>query len=171
MKLNYRRPLPVVLAFLSICSFWQLYDSIVPLMLANTFRIGETATGRIMAVENVLALFMLPFFGHLSDRTHTALGKRMPYILSGTAASVAAMPPLPVFDHTADLPAFAISLGVVLLAMTTYRSPAVALFRHSSSHKEVIHGICNRNDNTYYYAPVVRLRRCLDDHAEPAAPV
>lgn len=127
MELNYRRTLLVGLAFFSICSFWQLYDSIVPLMLANTFRIGETATGRIMAVDNVLALFMLPFFGHLSDRTHTALGKRMPYILSGTAAAVAAMLLLPIFDRTADLTAFAISLGVVLLAMATYRSPAVSL--------------------------------------------
>lgn len=127
MKLNYKRTLLVGTAFLSICTFWQLYDSLIPLILKNTFGFGESTTGTIMAIDNVLALFMLPFFGHLSDNTHTRLGKRTPYIISGTAIAVIAMLLLPIFDNAVNLFGFAISLGIVLLSMATYRSPAVSL--------------------------------------------
>ena len=127
MKLNYKRTLLVGTAFLSICTFWQLYDSLIPLILKNTFGFGESSTGAIMAIDNVLALFMLPFFGHLSDNTHTRLGKRTPYIISGTAIAVIAMLLLPIFDNAVNLFGFAISLGIVLLSMATYRSPAVSL--------------------------------------------
>ena len=96
MKLNYKRTLLVGFAFLSICTFWQMYDSIIPLILQNTFKIGEAATGRVMAIDNILALFMLPLFGHLSDNTRTKLGKRTPYIIFGTVAAVCFMLMLPV---------------------------------------------------------------------------
>ncbi len=127
MKLNYKRTFLVGLAFLSICTFWQVYDSIIPLILKNTFQVGEAATGRIMAIDNVLAIVMLPIFGHLSDRTHTPLGKRSPYIICGTIVAVASMLFLPYFDNKVNLLGFAICLGIVLLAMATYRSPAVSL--------------------------------------------
>lgn len=39
-----------------------------------------------MSLDNVLALVMLPFFGTLSDRTTTKIGKRMPFIIVGTLA-------------------------------------------------------------------------------------
>ena len=127
MKLNYKRTILVGFAFLSICTFWQVYDNIIPMILQNTFKIGESATGVVMALDNVLALFLLPIFGHLSDRTRTPLGKRTPYIIFGTAASVAAMMFLPIFDNKVNFTGFAVSLGIVLLAMATYRSPAVSL--------------------------------------------
>ncbi len=127
MKLNYKRTFLVGLAFLSICTFWQVYDSIIPLILKNTFGVGEAATGRIMAIDNVLAIVMLPIFGHLSDRTHTPLGKRSPYIIFGTIVAVASMLFLPYFDNSENLLGFALCLGIVLLAMATYRSPAVSL--------------------------------------------
>ena len=59
MKLNYKRTVLIGLAFLSICAFWQMYDSIIPLILQNTFGIGETLTGAIMAADNVLAIFIV----------------------------------------------------------------------------------------------------------------
>ncbi len=127
MKLNYKRTLLVGFAFLSISAFWQMYDSIIPLILRNTFEIGEAATGRVMAIDNILALFMLPLFGHLSDNTHTKLGKRTPYIILGTVAAVCFMLLLPVFDRTKNLLGFALCLGVTLFSMATYRSPAVSL--------------------------------------------
>ena len=88
MKLNNKRTVLVGLAFLSICAFWQMYDNVVPLILTKTFHLNETFSGAIMAADNVLALFLLPFFGTLSDRTNTKIGKRTPYILVGTALSV-----------------------------------------------------------------------------------
>ena len=127
MKLNYKRTLLVGLAFLSICAFWQLYDNVVPLVLKNTFDIPDDIAGVIMALDNVLALFLLPLFGKLSDRTHTRLGRRMPYILGGTLAAVALMNLLPVADAARSLWLFVAALGLLLLAMGVYRSPAVAL--------------------------------------------
>jgi hypothetical protein len=73
MKLDNKRTVLVGLAFLSICAFWQMYDSVVPLILTNTFHLNETFSGAIMAADNVLALFLLPFFRHaLRPRAHEA---------------------------------------------------------------------------------------------------
>jgi len=127
MKLNYKRTTIVGFAFFSICAFWQLYDSIVPLILKNTFEIGDTVAGIIMALDNILALFMLPLFGALSDRTSTRIGKRMPYIIGGTALAVISMNFLPYGDNSVNLTLFVTALLVTLVAMSTYRSPAVAL--------------------------------------------
>ena len=88
MKLDHKRTVLVGLAFLSICAFWQMYDNIIPLILTNTFHLDETISGAIMAADNVLALFLLPFFGALSDRTSTKIGRRMPFILGGTATQM-----------------------------------------------------------------------------------
>ena len=82
MKLDHKRTVLVGLAFLSICAFWQMYDNIIPLILTNTFHLDETISGAIMAADNVLALFLLPFFGALSDRTSTKIGRRMQNWLS-----------------------------------------------------------------------------------------
>lgn len=134
MKLNNRRTILVGLAFLSICAFWQMYDSIIPLILTKTFHINETISGAIMAADNVLALFLLPLFGTLSDRTDTRLGKRTPYILAGTFAAVILLNILPFLDNgyyaapaMYKLVIFVVLLGLLLIAMGTYRSPAVAL--------------------------------------------
>lgn len=127
MKLNYRRTILIGLAFMSISAFWQLYDNIIPLILQNNFGLGETLTGGIMALDNILALFMLPLFGSLSDRTRTRLGKRTPFIIVGTALAVAFMMVIPYSARIKSFPLFFVSLGVVLFAMGTYRSPAVAL--------------------------------------------
>ena len=127
MKLNYRRTFFVGLAFLSICAFWQMYDNVIPLILKNTFHLGETWTGVVMAMDNVLALMLLPLFGMLSDKLRTPLGRRTPFILVGTVLAVICMILLPVTDNAGSLTGFFIALGAVLLSMGFYRSPAVAL--------------------------------------------
>ena len=127
MKLNYKRTILIGLAFLSISAFWQMYDNVVPLILKNSFGLGETVTGAIMAADNVLALFLLPIFGSLSDKVNTSIGKRMPFILGGTALAVTFLMLVPFADQTRNLPLFVISLFALLVSMGLYRSPAVAL--------------------------------------------
>ena len=127
MKLTDQRTLLVGFAFLSICAFWQLYDNVIPLILKNTFHMKDSLVGVVMAMDNVLALFLLPFFGKLSDKCHTKLGRRTPFILGGTAAAVILMNILPYADNHEKLLLFVIPLGLLLIAMGTYRSPAVAL--------------------------------------------
>ncbi len=127
MKLDYKRTFFIGLAFLSISAFWQMYDNIVPLILQNSFHLKESAIGAIMAIDNVLAVFLLPLIGGLSDRVNTRLGKRTPFIIVGTAVSVVLMMLLPMADQRTNFWMFIIVLGFTLLAMATYRSPAVAL--------------------------------------------
>lgn len=127
MKLNYKRTFLVGLAFLSISSFWQMYDNIIPLILQNTFHLNESLIGAIMAIDNVLAVFLLPIIGTLSDKVDTPLGKRTPFIIGGTIAAVFFMMMLPYADQNKILPLFVVALSFTLISMAMYRSPAVAL--------------------------------------------
>ena len=98
MKLNYKRTLLVGFAFFLISAFWQAYDSIIPKILTDKFGMAQADSGIIMALDNVLALFMLPLFGALSDKCRSRLGKRTPFVLAGTIAAVILMMVLTVTD-------------------------------------------------------------------------
>lgn len=84
MKLNYKRTMFVGFAFFLICAFWQAYDTIVPKILTDRFGMSQTWSGVIMAADNIFALFLLPLFGVISDKTKTKLGRRTPFIIIGT---------------------------------------------------------------------------------------
>lgn len=128
MKLNYKRTILIGFAFLSICAFWQFYDNEIPKILKYNFNLGETATGAIMALDNVFALFMLPFFGALSDKTDTKLGKRIPYIFIGTVMAITFLTILiQVARPSGNLVFFIVILLLILISMGIYRSPAVSL--------------------------------------------
>ena len=128
MKLNTKRTVIIGLAFMAISAFWLLYDNVVPLLLKYTFNIhNEVVSGLVMALDNIFALFMLPVFGALSDKTHTRIGKRMPYIIAGTMASVVFMMLMPFAAGHENLILFIAALFLALLAMSTFRSPAVSL--------------------------------------------
>lgn len=166
MKLNYKKVIFVGMAFFLISAFWQAYDAIVPLILTNHFGLPQAASGVIMSIDNILAVFMLPLFGALSDKVNTRLGKRTPFILIGTLFAIVSFVALTFIDNyqlarviaegipqmeqgaVADaefsemireltveltvanplpLVGFIATLLVVLVAMATFRSPAVAL--------------------------------------------
>lgn len=127
MKLDVKKTVLVGLAFMTISAFWQLYDFAVPLMLHKNFSVPDTVSGIVMSLDNILALFLLPFFGALSDKTRTRFGKRMPFIAVGTVAVSIGMMLLPYAAHAENLLLFILALGVVLIFMAVYRSPAVAL--------------------------------------------
>ena len=99
MKLNYKKTIFVGFAFFLICAFWQAYEAIVPLMLVNKFGMNQTWSGVIMALDNVLAVFLLPLFGSLSDKTKSKYGKRTPFIVLGTIAAIIAFIGLTYADN------------------------------------------------------------------------
>lgn len=130
MKLNYGRTLLVGFAFLSICAFWQLYDGIIPLILRDTYGMKDGPAGFIMSLDNIVALFLLPLFGALSDKAKV----RMPFVAAGTLVAAVLMLVIPWLANgytgenpTRSLIVFMAALGLLLLVMATYRSPAVAL--------------------------------------------
>ena len=99
MKLNYKRTILVGFAFFLICAFWQAYDNTIPLILTNKFGMSQTWSGVIMALDNVLALFMLPLFGHLSDKCTHPRGRRTPFIVVGTLIAAVALIALSFVDN------------------------------------------------------------------------
>jgi MFS family permease len=201
MKLNYKRTFLVGFAFLSICAFWQMYDTIIPLILRDTYLLQDGPAGIIMGLDNVVALFLLPLFGSVSDgnrapksvwfvmlgaglvtgalswltgsaatsawlaaslpwiagsletieliseilasicaaalvvlplmtflaRLCAKLGRRIPYILFGTIGAVLSMAVLQYAEHFLGLLFFGAALGILLIFMGSFRSPAVAL--------------------------------------------
>ena len=152
MKLNYKRTILVGFAFFLISAFWQAYDAIVPLILTNHFGLPQTWSGAVMSIDNVLAVFLLPIFGALSDKVNTKWGRRTPFVFIGTVVAVAAFLGLTLVDNAQiaailsagvsegtvtaidvtmanplPLVGFIATLLVVLLAMATFRSPAVVL--------------------------------------------
>ena len=147
LKLNYKRTFLIGFAFFGILLLWQVYDSWCPTFLTDIFarrmfnlssaelKAGDPAkilevqwiVGIIMACDNLAALILLPIFGNLSDKTHTPIGKRMPYILTGTFVAAIAFPFIPLFFHYNNIVGMVIMMALVLMFMMMYRNPAVAL--------------------------------------------
>ncbi len=126
MKLNLKRTILIGLPFMSILAFWQMYDQVIPYLLENTFSLSTLTANAVMSIDNILAIFMLPLFGALSDKTSTKLGKRTPYILIGTMIASTLLILLGIFTGSASFWPFMITLFLLLFTMSTYRTPAVA---------------------------------------------
>lgn len=147
LRLNYKRTFLIGFAFFGISLLWQVYDSWCPTFLTDIFarrmfgissaelKAGDPAkilevqwlVGIIMACDNLAALILLPIFGNLSDKTVTPIGKRMPYILTGTFVAAVAFPFIPLFFHYNNIIGMVCIMAVVLIFMMMYRNPAVAL--------------------------------------------
>ena len=147
LKLNVKRTMLIGFAFFGILLVWQVYDTWCPTFLTDIFarRMYDLSSaelklsdpekilnvqwlvGIIMACDNLAALILLPIFGSLSDKTKTPIGKRMPYILTGTLVSAIAFPFIPLFFHYNNVAGMIIMMAVVLIFMMMYRNPAVSL--------------------------------------------
>ena len=99
MKLNYKRTILVGFAFFLISAFWQAYDATIALTLTNKFGMSQTWSGVVMALDNILALFLLPFFGTLSDKHKGKSGRRTPFIRLGTTVAAIALVALSFVDN------------------------------------------------------------------------
>ena len=99
MKLNKKRTILVGFAFFLICAFWQIYDVTIAMTLTSKFGLSQTASGVVMALDNILALFMLPLFGGISDRCKSRSGRRTPFVRAGTILAVAFLMLLSLADN------------------------------------------------------------------------
>ena len=99
MKLNYKRTILVGFAFFLISLFWQAYDATIALTLTNKFGMDQFWSGVVMALDNILALFLLPLFGTLSDKHKGKRGRRTPFIRLGTIVAACALVVLSFVDN------------------------------------------------------------------------
>jgi len=135
LKLNVKRTFVIGFAFFGILMLWQVYNTYCPLFLTNLFvsKYGGVETdyqyivGVMMALDNLVALFVLPLFGHLSDKANTKIGKRMPFILIGTILSAIVFPLIVVMFYINSLAGVIIMMCLTLIFMQMYRNPAVSL--------------------------------------------
>jgi len=100
LKLDYPQTFKVGFAFAIIMLFWTAYDFVVPLLLEHAYGLSNAMRGFIMGLDNLLSLFMLPLFGKISDKANGKLvkkwGRRTPFIVIGTIASVVLMVFVPI---------------------------------------------------------------------------
>lgn len=99
MKLNYKKVFYVGLAFFLITIFWQTYDSIIAKILIDKFGLNHFWSGVVMALDNILALILLPLFGAISDRTNHKKGRRTPFVIVGTIVAAFAFMALTFVDN------------------------------------------------------------------------
>lgn len=128
LKLNYKRTFYMGFAFFAILMLWQMYNYYCPLFLETFFGKDKAyLIGLIMAADNLFAIFMLPLFGALSDKTKSKYGRRMPYMIIGMTLSAIIFPFIAVMYYLNSLVGVIIMMGLILLVMNFYRNPAVAL--------------------------------------------
>ena len=96
---DWKRTAIASLPFMGMISFWQVFDGLVPKMLTGTFGLDNTVTGVVMALDNIFGLFLLPWFGIMSDHCRSRLGRRTPYILAGSAVAAVAVPMIAVANN------------------------------------------------------------------------
>ena len=127
MKFNYGKIFLLGFGFFGVSVIWGVYNAFVPLFLANTFLLTPIFIGFFMTLDNMAALFVQPPVGAWSDRIHTRLGRRMPFILIGAPISAVAFALIPVMAKLGVLPLFLFSTSTLLLSMAFWRTPVVAL--------------------------------------------
>ena len=99
LRLDYKRTILVGFAFFGIMCFWEVYDYIMPLILNTRFGLNSWQYGLIMGLDNLLAIFLLPLFGSISDKSVNArMGRRTKFIFWGSIAAAAALIILSIFE-------------------------------------------------------------------------
>ena len=113
------------LGFFTMGLMDPLYDTYVPVFLSD-FVESKALIGSIMTLDNVFALFLIPIFSALSDRTRTRIGRRMPYIIVTLPLSALLFAAIP-FSAAKTLLALIVILFVLNMAKQAARGPVVAL--------------------------------------------
>jgi Na+/melibiose symporter-like transporter len=137
-KFDFRKIWVLGFGFLGISLLWSVYNDFVPILLqagradfskgagVAGFAQGTGRTGLIMGLDNLAAIFILPYIGALSDRTRTRIGRRKPFVLIGAPIAAIAFACVPLMLGK-PLPLFMAAIIVTLLAMDLFRTPVVAL--------------------------------------------
>lgn len=84
--------------------------------------------GIIMTFDNIFGVIFQPTFGKLSDRCHSKLGKRRPFIVTGAPISAVLFALIPIIALKTN--SIAATMAIIILfvfVMSLWRAPVVAL--------------------------------------------
>ncbi|MBT4035902.1 MAG: MFS transporter [Candidatus Marinimicrobia bacterium] len=138
MKFSYGRLLLLGFGFMGTTILWGIYNAYVPIFLqagregfattsgVNGFGMSATATGFVMTLDNIAALFILPFIGAWSDRIRTKIGRRKPFIAMGAPLAFIGFIGIPMMLNVSLIP-FMIAIFVTLFFMDVFRTPVISL--------------------------------------------
>ena len=138
MRVSYTRLFLLGFGFMGISLLWGVYNAYVPIFLqagrsdfstsagVTGFGLGTTLTGFIMTLDNLAALFILPYVGAWSDRLRTSWGRRKPFIAAGAPLAMISFMAIPhmLGDY---LSLFMLTVCLMLLSMDLFRTPVIAL--------------------------------------------
>ena len=123
-QFSYLKTFLLGLGFFGVSVIWGVYNAFVPVYLEEKFGLSPVAIGFFLTLDNLAALFIQPPVGSWSDRLRTPLGRRMPFILVGAPISALAFGIIPL---AAVLPLFVACTSTLMLSMSLWRTPVVAL--------------------------------------------
>ena len=119
----WRKTFILGFGFFGISIIWPLFNSLIPPMLED-LGLAAAAIGFIMTWDNIVNIFLQPYVGSRSDRTHTRFGRRKPWLMLGAPLAAFFFILVPFVRENFVLIALAI-LGTNL-GMALFRSPTVA---------------------------------------------
>ena len=152
LKLNYKLTFLIGFGFMASSIAWSVYNAYVPPILDEMLSASPAVTGiaaklpwlatlfggsdvvgagvvggligAIMVIDNIFGVIFQPMFGKISDRTHSRLRKRKPYLLFGIPASALFFILIPRMPYIWTLMLCVICFNLI---MSLWRSPVVAL--------------------------------------------
>jgi MFS family permease len=113
------------LGFFTMGLMDPLYDTYVPIFLEK-YVSSKALIGTIMTLDNILAILLIPVFSAISDRTHTRIGRRMPFIVICLPITAVAFGLIPIAALTGLWLLIAL-VFVLNLFKQAVRGPVVAL--------------------------------------------
>jgi Na+/melibiose symporter-like transporter len=138
MQFSYTRLILLGCGFMGISLLWGIYNAYVPIFLqagrtdfsasagVQGFGLSTTLTGFIMTLDNLAALFILPYVGAWSDRLRTRWGRRKPFIAAGAPLALVSFIAIPnALGNPLGL--FMAAIIIMLLSMDLFRTPVIAL--------------------------------------------
>lgn len=125
LKGYYTTTFLIGLGFFTMGLMDPLYDTYVPIFLAR-FVESKALIGSIMTFDNILAIFLIPVFSAISDRTHTRIGRRMPFIVICLPVTAVAFGLIP-FSALNSLWLLILLVFILNLFKQAVRGPVVAL--------------------------------------------
>lgn len=131
-RMNFGRTILLSFSFTIVLLVWSYFNFKVPRLLYSFLPGQDALVGLIMALDNIIAVIVQPFFGDLSDRTKSRFGRRMPFILFGTLTSAV------LFVFFPHMGAIWGLVGIIFafdLAMSLYRTASIAIVPDYTSEK------------------------------------
>ncbi len=125
MKGYYLTTFLIGLGFFTMGLMDPLYDTYIPIFLGKYIE-SNAVIGTIMTLDNMFAIFLIPIFSAISDRTHTRIGRRMPFIITFLPLSAFAFGLIP-FSALSSLALLIIMIFALNIFKQSVRGPVVAL--------------------------------------------